>query len=389
MRLFLKEIKNLFCFSRKTSEAEKTIIFYAEHGGYYPYFEGLIKELIDEHGQPICYITSDSNDPILRKSKPGLKIFYLKKVLPFFMAFIKCKIFVMTLTDLHQFYLKRSVNPVRYVYVFHALSSTMGYRTGAFDYYDVIFCVGPHQLNEIRKYEELHNLPPKRLIKAGYYRLERIYNEYQKYCSAKPASTGKYTVLIAPTWGTNILESYGEVMVKALLEAGYKVIVRPHPETIRRSPHVIDLLGSRFGEDGDFILERSVAGDDSLIRSDVMICDCYSGVALEYALGTERPVVFLDIPVDFKKRYFNPRYKELGIEPFEQRIRSKLGKTISPKELDKIPEIISGLISGREQYKKRIAEVRNQNIYAFGRSSEIGGQCIMNLAEGRDCAAFT
>ena len=96
--------------------------------------------------------------------------------------------------------------------------------------------------------------------------------------------------LIAPSWGVaNILESCGERLVELLLKAGYEVIVRPHPETIKRSPDLVAEFASRYGNDPGFTLEMSVAGDSSLIRADVLISD-YSGIVLEYAFGTERPV---------------------------------------------------------------------------------------------------
>lgn len=118
---FLKELLNLFRFWRMGAD-EKQILFYAEHEGYYPSFEGLIEELTNNN-HSICYLTSDSKDPILQASNQHIKSFYLRTLLPFFMAFMKCKVFIMTLTDLNQFHLKRSTNPVHYVYVFHSMVS--------------------------------------------------------------------------------------------------------------------------------------------------------------------------------------------------------------------------------------------------------------------------
>ena len=134
--LFIKEIGEYYRFSWRTPRAEKEIIFYAEHEGYHPYLEGLIQKLTVEHNRALCYVTSDPYDPILQKPGSRIRTFYLNKLLPFFMAFVSCRVFVMTLTDLNQFHLKRSVNPVHYIYVFHALVSThMAYRFGAFDHY--------------------------------------------------------------------------------------------------------------------------------------------------------------------------------------------------------------------------------------------------------------
>lgn len=377
----LKEIASFYCFFWKTPKTKKAIVFYAEHEDYYPNFEGLIEKLINKHEQTLCYITSSPNDPILHTSEPRIKVFYLNKLLPFFMAFANCKVFVMTLTDLNQFHLKRSINPVHYVYVFHSLVSThMLYRYGAFDHYDSILCVGPHQIKEIRRHEELNKLPQKKLVEAGYYRLERIYEKYQKYFSEKSSPTSKRTILIAPSWGAaNVLEFCGEVLVGILLEAGYEVIVRPHPETIRRSPDLVTSFVSKFGSNPNFTMERSVITDDSLLRADVLICDC-SGIALEYAFGTERPVLFLDIPLKIR----NPGFRELGIEPLELFLRSEIGVIMPPEELNAVPRVISNLMAGRAAYKKHITKLREQNVYNFGHSSEIGSQHIINLVMNKN-----
>ena len=196
MRL-LKEIADFHRFFWRTPKTEKAIVLYAEHEGYYPYFEGLIEKLISNYDRTLCYVTSDPDDPILQETRSGLRTFYLNKLLSLFMAHVNCSVFVMTLTDLGQFHLKRSLNPVHYVYVFHALVSThMIYRYGAFDQYDSILCCGPHQVEEIRRHEELNQLPTKRLVEAGYYRLERIYEAYQKYSSENSFSATKESISI-------------------------------------------------------------------------------------------------------------------------------------------------------------------------------------------------
>ncbi len=117
-----------------------------------------------------------------------------------------------------------------------------------------------------------------------------------------------------------------------------------------------------------------MATDDSLLQADVLICDC-SGVSLEYAFGTERPVLFLDVPLKIR----NHRFKELGIEPLELSLRTEIGVIVPPEKLDTVPQVISELAANSAVYKKRIAKLRKQNVYAFGHSSNIGAQFIINM----------
>jgi len=361
---------------KKLPAQDRSIVFYTEHSGYHPCFEGIIERLIHQYDRTICYITSDKHDPILKNSDPRIRPFYLNRLLPFFMAFVDCKVFVMTLTDLNHFHLKRSIHPVHYVYVFHALVSThMAYRYGAFDHYDSILCTGPHHVEEIRRHEELNGLTPKTLIEAGYYRLERIYQDCQEYVRQGRSQSGRQTILIAPSWGAdNVLESCGEELIGMLLREGYQVIVRPHPETVKRSPRLIAGLAARFDKSAGFTLERSVATHDSLLKADVLICDG-SGVALEYALGTERPVLFLDVPVKIR----NQRYGELGVEPLELAVRTRIGVVVKPEELTSVPSVISQLVSSAPQYKSDIMALREGCVFHFGESAGIGASYIHRL----------
>ena len=173
----IREIKRFF----KTPKKEREVVFYTEHSSYWPTFEGLINELNDKHGRTVFYITSSWADSILSIENPRIKTFYISRLLPLFAQLIDSKVFIMTLSDLNNHYVRRSRYPVHYVYMFHALvSAHMVYNFGAFNNYDSILCVGPHHIEEIKKQEELYNLKPKKLVEAGYFRLERIMNEFKK-----------------------------------------------------------------------------------------------------------------------------------------------------------------------------------------------------------------
>lgn len=370
-----REISYFYSFFRKTPEEKKAIVFYAERKGHYPYFEGIISELMRKYNQPLSYVTSDPEDPILNSNEAMIRPFYLNALLPLFFSLVKCRVFVMTLTDLHKFYLKRSIHDVHYVYVFHSLASThMGFRPGSYDHYDSLLCPGPQQLREIRKYEKIHKLPRKQLIKAGYYRLEQLYDEYSHY-KKEPKPDVKGTVLIAPSWGDkNILESCGERVIKLLLDANYCVIVRPHSETVKKHYELIESLNKAYGGNPNFALEVLSHSNEPLLKANIMVSD-YSGIALSYAFGTERPVLFLDV----QKKVKNPGYMELNIQPIELSLRSEIGTTLPPERLEEVPKAVAALIRDTPSYKERISRLRDQYIYAFGKSSQIGAQHIMDV----------
>jgi YidC/Oxa1 family membrane protein insertase len=164
-----------------------------------------------------------------------------------------------------------------------------------------------------------------------------------------------------------------------LLREGYRVIVRPHPETVKRSSRLLKHLAAKFKDNPAFTLEWSVATNDSLLRADVLISEC-SGVALEYALGTERPVLFLDTPIKVK----NDKYEELCIEPLELSLRLKIGVVVPLDRLSTIPAVIDKLILDSAQYKEKLAALRTQCVYNFGHAVEVGAKYIDKIMR-TDC----
>ena len=143
---------------------------------------------------------------------------------------------LMTMPDLNQFQVKLSKHTVHYVYIQHSLNSLhMAYRKGAFDYFDTVFCAGPHHIMEINAMEDYYNLPRKQIVKHGYGRLDSIIEEESKRNRAKRLSARTKRILIAPSWGENaaIESGVAEVLIGKLIEQNFHVTLRPHPQTLK------------------------------------------------------------------------------------------------------------------------------------------------------------
>lgn len=362
----------------RTADEDREIIFYSEQESYYAYFEGLISALHRKTSKNICYITSDPNDRILHSDDSRVQGFYLKSFLPFFMKIANCRVLVMTLTDLNQFHIQRSVNDVHYVYVFHAMNSThMCYRQGAFDHYDSILCTGPYQVAELNKEAGQRKIRQRELVEAGYSRVERIHSAWNM--RHKVDVNERHTVLIAPSWAaSNVLEQYADSLIEGLLNREFNVVVRPHPETVKRYPELLKRLATMFSGNERFTMEHSVSTDDSLLNADVLITD-WSGIALEYAFGTERPVIYVDVP----RKVHNDEYESLGIEPFEVQMREHLGVVVSPGDLASISDTVDHLIESQNEFHGRIVGQRSENVFNFGHSSEIGAQHICGILNSK------
>ena len=161
------EIKNIYRYLLQ-SKINNTIVFYSENRIYYRYYKSVIEILTQKYKFDVIYITSDINDFIFENKSELIHPFYIKFFLPLVFPLIQTKIIIMTMVELNHHHIKRSVNKVNHVYMFHAINSIhMQYKENAFDYYDTIFCVGDHHMQEIREAERVYDKSPKNLVKIG------------------------------------------------------------------------------------------------------------------------------------------------------------------------------------------------------------------------------
>lgn len=372
---FKEELRSFGALIFNTEEIIREIAFYSSQAQYISYYQGLLDELVHRQ-RKIAYLTSDLNDPSLLERRDNFFPFYSKLFLPLTFTILTSPVVITTIPDLQQYKIKRTFSGTNYVYTFHSMVSThMMYRKGAFDYYDTIFCVGPYQVEEIRRTEKLYHLPAKALFEVGYYRLEKIHAEHFALRAKQEETNTQPLALIATGWQeSNILNTCAGELVSSLLKEGFKVVFRPHPMTIAKSPGRLDALKKEYKANSDFRIDTETTSEKYLHTADVMICD-WSGVALEYAFGTERPVLFIDLP----RKVYNPEYENLGIEPLEVRIRNQIGRSIRPEQVSMAGEIVNDFIKHQQEYREQIIFTREQNIYNFGESTRVGADIVENI----------
>jgi len=372
---FGKDWKELGKFEKLTDKV-RPIVFYAENKASINHFKLLISELTEEKNLQIYYVTSVKNDPMLSSKNKNIFAFYIgdgTARTKFFLT-LKAKILIMDMPDLEIFHIKRSkVYPVHYVYIFHSMFSIHSYlRKGAIDNYDTIFCVGEHHKKEIRETEKVYRLKPKKLITYGFGRLDTLLHEKQKFSQTN--TDNNKLIIIAPSYGKdNLLEVCGVELLEILLKSDFRVLLRPHFRTLRDSKKIIKTIEEKFGNNPNFILEEGIISPEKFHNSKCMISD-WSGISFEYAFTFERPVIFIDVP----KKILNPDSGDISLEPIEISIRDKIGYVVSPKNLEKIPEVIENT-DGDSSTNERIIKIRSETVYNLGKSAKIGAEAIEKI----------
>lgn len=369
---------------QKLHPSKREIVFYAEDASDWDHFEPLVRELVENEGKEVCYITSDENDPILAMNRSGMQAFYIgygKARTTFFLG-LDAKVAIMTMPDLDRFNLKRSRFPVHYIFVFNSLISThMGYMRGAFDHYDAIFCTGSHQIEEIRAAERLYGTPAKELVEYGHPPVDQIIEYVSGTQPASADTTAPLSVVIAPTYGPKSLVEVedGRVcreLIETLLAGGIEVSLRPHWMTTFTKPELISSFSSQFEESASFSIDQEGAPLVSLSKFNVLLSDL-SGVALEFSFGLAKPVIYVDLPT----RERNPDYGELGIEPAELQLREKTGAILPTDRLDQATTIVRSLASQQAIFAEQCRVTRQQWVFNLGSSAKVGAAYIARQTE--------
>jgi len=355
---------------------DRNIVFYSETHQDWHHLQPLIGFLVERLSRTVCHISSEPTVP-LPLSAGRLHTFRVRStpICTWLFQTLKADLMVLTMLDLHNFQLKRSLHPVHYLYVFHSMGSThMVDHENSYDHYESLLCTGPHHVAEIRRREEIKGLPPKHIFPYGYPRLEQLVETAASHPEHPP---GPATVLLAPTWGEqSTLHVCGEPLIAALLGAGLKVILRPHYQTARLAPRLVDTLVARFRTHPLFRHVHRMEESASLFESDLLVSD-WSAIAIEYALGFGKPVLFVDVP----PRVRNPGYAELGIEPMEMRIRRELGAILSLDRIAEAPAYVADLVRATAEFRARGKELRETWTFNFGRSVEVGAREIARIAD--------
>jgi|LSQX01.1.fsa_nt_gb YidC/Oxa1 family membrane protein insertase len=368
---------------RFNSTKDKRLVFYSESSGFYKYFEGYILYIL-EHSDNITihYVTSDIRDRIFSMNNPRIQAYYVGPIaLIRVMMLMDADIVVMTMPDLEKYHIKRSLvrKDIEYIYTDHGMTSLhLMLQENALDYFDTIFCYGPNHVSEVREMERVYGLPPKTLVKTGFPLLDSMIEGAEALGDAVNVPK---VILIAPSWQQdNILEYCLDETLRPLLCEGYRVIVRPHPEFIKRFPGKMRAIEERYKDDvGElFEFQTSFASSETVYSADLVITD-WSSIANEFSYATKKPSLFINTPM----KVVNPNYKKIPLVPLDISLRDDIGISVDVEDLDTLPDVVRMLLDKVDEYKEHITAVVRENIFDVGDGARGGGQYIIDTLAGR------
>ena len=355
---------------RDLQSQPKPVVFFAEDASDWLHI-GALADHLETLGCSILRLTADPNDSVIT-AKNGTYVGGTVAATQLFLRLPPCVV-VMTMTDLGTYHLKRSVNDVHYVYVFHSLLSThRAYRANAFDSYDSILCASSYHVAELEKAATIRDIRPQALYETGYCRLDKLISE----SPALLTNTGSSPrVLVAPTWGPSSLIEFGiDQIITNLLNSSIQVTLRFHPMSVRHQKDIYQTYTGMFGDNPLFAVDSSYASSAALVESDLVLSD-WSGAAHEFALGLLRPAIFVDTP----QKAHNDSHSELDIECYEDVLRADLGALVGVHEVNSLPAVVTSLIDERVEWRQRLELLREQVLFNPGNAVQAAGKQILNL----------
>ncbi len=365
---------------RFSKAKNKRLVFYSESSGFYKYFDGFIQYILNHSDVVIHYVTSDIHDQVFKIVHPRFQAYYVGPIaLIRFMMLMDADIVVMTMPDLEKYHIKRSLvrKDIEYIYTDHGMTSFhLMLQENALDYFDTIFCYGPNHIREVRESERVYDLPAKTLVKTGFPLLDSMIKGAE---AIRDVINDPKVILIAPSWQQdNILEYCLEDTLRPLLGAGYRVIVRPHPEFIKRFPgkmrKILDDYRDEMGE--HFEIQTSFASNETVYSADLMITD-WSSIANEFSYATKKPSLFINTPM----KVVNPNYKRIPLVPLDISLRDEIGVSVDVEDLHTLLDVVKNLFDKTDWYKDHIDRVVKENIFDIGDGARGGGEYIVKAIE--------
>lgn len=384
-KTFITKVKFTLTGGKKADISDDRLpyVIFADDKRYWMVFEPVCAEF-NKRGIDVVYMTASPDDPALSNSYEHIKAEFIGTGNKAFakLNFIKADILLSTTPGLDVYQWKRSKDVSCYVHMLHGANEVAGYRMFGVDYYDAIMLSGEYQVQDVRYLEKIRNLPEKELVKIGVPYLDAMAERLKKDGQGADVHADNLhavrTILVAPSWGkSGILSRYGEELIDRLIDTGYRIIIRPHPQSFTAEKELMDKLTAKYPPSDMLEWNRDADNFEVLNKADVLISD-FSGVVFDFSLVFDKPVITADTEIDtapYDFWWLDKPFWTLGALP-------RIGERLSKENIDNIKAVIDDCIenpkykSGREEVRRETWEHVGEGAvravdYLTGKYSEI------------------
>ena len=314
--------------------AYKEYVIYSEGKQYWNVFKPVCDEFEKRHLN-LTYYTSSEDDPALTQNYTYVQREFIGEGNAAYMKLnmLSAGFVLMTTPGLQVYQLKRSKKVKHYSHIVHMPNDATTYRLFGLDFFDSVLLTGDYQGNDIRTLESMRKIPNKELITVGCTYLDVL---AEKIKTIEDEKEHPFTVLVSPSWGNSgLLQLYGEKLLDPLVQTGWRIIVRPHPQSKKSEADMLERLEKRYK--GNNNLEWDYERDNiySLKKADIMISD-FSGIVFDYTFLCDKPVMYMKADMDLLPYDAWDLHKEL----WQFEILKKMGIELKEEQFSTIKTVI-------------------------------------------------
>jgi hypothetical protein len=326
-------------------------VIYSEGRQYWNVFKPVLDEF-EKREKTVLFLTSSEDDPVFKTDYHFIKAEYIGEGNKAFarLNLLQADFCLMTTPGLDVYQLKRSRMVKHYSHVLHAPSDATMYRLFGIDYFDSVLLTGDYQARDIRILEKQRDLPEKRLITVGCTYLD-VYFERIKQIPMEEAHP--FTALVSPSWGPSaLLARYGEKLLSPLVKTGWRIIVRPHPQSKKSESSILETLIEKYRTSTNLEWDFERENIYSLVKADIMISD-FSGIIYDYAFLCDKPVIYVKQGIDIRLYDADDLGENQMDKLWQFQTLNKIGIELQEEHFDRIGEVIRTTADSEELRQAR------------------------------------
>ena len=325
----------------------KTYVIYNEGNQYWNVFKPVTDEF-EKRKIPLMYYTSSKTDPIFDQKYEFVTSEYIGEGNTAFakLNMLSAGFVLMTTPGLQVYQLKRSKSVKHYSHVLHMPIDATTYRLFGLDYFDSVLLTGDYQKDDIRTLEKNRGINSKDLVTVGCSYLDVL---SEKINSIPAEENHVFTVLVSPSWGeVGVLKRFGEKLLDPLAATGWKIIVRPHPQSKKSEADMLKRLEERYKDNANVEWDYNRDNIYSMKKADIMISD-FSGIVFDYTFLCNKPVMYVNTDMDLRPYDAYDLNKQL----WQFSVLEKMGIKLEEKDFANIKEVIQNASDSPELAKQR------------------------------------
>ncbi|MBI3294234.1 MAG: hypothetical protein HYZ71_05825 [Deltaproteobacteria bacterium] len=332
----------------------RQLVFYSHGPEDWLVIEPIMLELIHQFKKPISFVTANPQDPI--RHMPPIKIApYLigsGKLRERFLERMECDTMVVSNESALKKPFPISPNVKNYTCFFPSLKSVRATVCEEnLANFSTFLCSANHQLLDLQDIQQKTGRNYQ-ILPCGTTRMDRALKIAED--SRRVGYDKTPTIFVAffdPALDHR--DTTVSPIVQGLLDADYRVILRPPQQWIDRKGNFIRPIYERFASRDLFFPDGEQASGYSIYRADCLITD-NADLALELSITLEYPFVLLDLG--------QSSGAERVEHSFESTLQSYVGPPITETQLDQLPKVVAELLKKRNTISTQLKNLRTREL---------------------------